>query len=96
MLEQTLSFGDHCVGHGVTAEAAFFGLYADVGHGNVGCAFQVTVAVGGNTNYRTFGHIKQIAVDLKLAGSGKNDVVFFVFLVAVKERNSCARGERTE
>ena len=70
VLQQILAFRDFRIGHCVTLKTAFFCLNADVGHRLGRSAFDVAVTVGGDANHRTFGNVKHVSIDLKLAGSG--------------------------
>ena len=89
--EQVFALCDVCVGHCVAAKTAFAGLNADVDKRILGSAFDITVATGGNTYNRAFCDIKDVIIDLKAALAREDDVIFFIFLVAVEKRN-CSPG----
>ena len=96
LLQQAFAFGNLSVSHGVAPETAFLGLYADVGHWRLRGAFEIAVAVGGDTDHRAFGHVEYLTIDLELTGSGEDDIILLVFLVAVEERNCLALGKCAE
>lgn len=95
-LHLILVLGDFGVGHGVVAEAALFGLNADVGHRCLRCAFEIAVTIGGNSDYRAFGNVKCVIVNLKTSFAGQDDIILLILLMTVEERYGCATGECAE
>ena len=88
--EQVFTLGDFSVCHGIAAETAFLGLDADVGHRFGRGASEVAVAVGGYTDYGTFGDVDHVVVNLKLPCSGENDIVLLILLMRMEEGNGCS------
>ena len=94
--KQVAAFGDIGVGCGVVDERTFGGLNADVGHGLFGGALHIAVAAGCDTDYRAFGDVENLVVDLEAAAAAEDDVVLFVVAVAVEKRHFGTRRKRAE